>query len=194
MQGACVLFSMKIIKERRIFIMLIPVKKPNEKTIYEGCQHLKDVYKDGAVVGLYAAYFIDNQWVYHLGKTVLKNNKVRTIDHCIIYCDENTDWTVVNKKFSQFLKGVKCVINYAEHSHFESAENLDIEVMAMYCQYYFHHRGLKSDGIEYARNLFEYGEGVNGINMYDLLTAVISDILDNYEKILKQDEDKTKSE
>ena len=65
--------------------MLIPILKPEEKIIYGACQYLKDKYKDGNIVGVYAAYCIDNQWVYHYGKTSLKDGKVETIDNYIIY-------------------------------------------------------------------------------------------------------------
>ena len=177
--------------------MLIPITKPNEEFIYAECQQLKDIYKDGAIVGLYASYYLDDRWVLHLGKTIFKNGKVETIDSCIIHCDGDIAWTDVNKKFSEYLGDVKCVINYGEHCVFDSPEynleNLDVEVMAMHCQYYFYHRGLDVSNIEYIRCMFEYGEGIEGINLYTELVELLDDILIGYEVISEQNEEKNKS-
>ena len=179
--------------------MLIPIVKPKEKIIYGACQYLKDTYKDENVVGVYATYCIDNQWVYHFGKTVLKeDNKVETIDSYIVRDNGNLNWDEVRKKNKEFMNGIECVINYAEGDVFESSEydveNFDIEVMTMHCYYYFHYRGLNVVDISYARSTLEYGEGINGINMYNEVISLINDILDKYEAILEQDKEDNKPE
>ena len=173
--------------------MLIPIGRINEKTIYKDCQYLKDKYTDGKIVGVYAAYRMDNKWIYHFAKTVLKDGKVETIDN-YIYCDSgNLDWNEINRKTNDFMRGVDCLINYMEREPFVSSEynieNFDIEVMTMYCQYYLHHRGLSVAKISYARNLLEYGEGVNGINMHNELISLINEILDKYEALLQLDKE-----
>ena len=173
--------------------MLIPILKPEEKIIYGACQYLKDKYKDGNIVGVYAAYCIDNQWIYHYGKTSLKDGKVETIDNYIVYGNDNSDCAEVNQKVNEFMDGVDCVINYSEGDVFDTSEydieNFDIEVMTMYCQYYFHHRGFSVAKISYARNLLEYAEGVNGINMYDELISLINVIFKKYEALLELDKE-----
>ena len=178
--------------------MLIPIGKINEKEIYRDCQYLKDKYADGKIVGVYAAYYMDNKWVYHFAKTVLKDGKVETIDN-YIYCDSgNLDWGEIHKKSNDFMRGVDCLINYMERKPFVSSEydieNFDIEVMTMYCQYYFHYRGLNAAKISYARSLLEYGEGVNGIHMYNELISLINDILDGYDALLELDKEENKPE
>ena len=80
--------------------MLIPILKPEEKIIYGACQYLKDKYKDGNIVGIYAAYCIDDQWVYHYGKTSLKDGKVETIDNYIIYGNPQYDAKLTWKRRS----------------------------------------------------------------------------------------------
>lgn len=178
--------------------MLIPVIKPEEKEIYKACEEFKDLYKDGKVVGVYAASYINDQWYFVVGKTVLKDNKVETIDRCVIYGEESVDWDVAILKFISFLDGADVVINYAEYEVLDSEEhnieNIDIEKLAMWCQYYFHYRGLEVGEIEYARSTFEYGEGVEGIDMYEELTDLINIILADYEAILEQDKEKNKAE
>ena len=173
--------------------MLISIGKPNEKIIYGACQYLKDTYADGKTVGVYAAYCIDNQWIYHYGKTSLKEGKVETIDNYIVYGNNNSDCAEVKQKVNEFMNGVDCVINYSEGDVFDTSEydieNFDIEVMTMYCQYYFHHRGFSVAKISYARNLLEYAEGVNGINMYDELISLINVILKKYEALLELDKE-----
>ena len=178
--------------------MLIPIAKPEEREIYKACQELKDLYKDGKVVGVYAASYINDQWYYVLGKTILKDNKVETIDRCVIYGEESVDWDAAILKFISFLDGADVVINYAEYEVLDSEEhnieNIDIEKLAMWCQYYFHYRGIDTLDIEYARSTFEYGEGVEGIDMYEELTDLINIILADYEAILEQDKEKNKAE
>ena len=173
--------------------MLIPIVKPAEETIYAECQHLKDLYKNGAVVGVYAESFIDDKWECCLSKTVLKDNCIETLDRCIIR-GENDEY----KEFSEFLKDVSYVIYYRENSFFDApkynVERIDLEVMAMHCQYYFRYRGLNTFDIEGARCTFEYGYGIEGIDMQGELTDLIGNILKKYEDILKQDEEKNKSE
>ena len=64
----------------------------------------------------------------------------------------------------------------------------------MHCYYYFHYRGLNVVDISYARSTLEYGEGINGINMYNEVISLINDILDKYEAILEQDKEDNKPE
>ncbi|MBE6774242.1 MAG: hypothetical protein E7544_08485 [Ruminococcaceae bacterium] len=178
--------------------MLIPIAKPEEREFYKSCQELKELYKDGKVVGVYAASYINDQWYYTLGKTVLRDNKVETIDRCVICGEESVDWKAATLKFISFLDGADVVINYAEYEVLDSEEhnieNIDIEKLAMWCQYYFHYRGIDTLDIEYARSTFEYGEGVEGIDMYEELTDLINIILADYEAILEQDEERNISE
>lgn len=178
--------------------MLIPIAKPEEREIYKSCQELKDLYKDGKVVGVYAASYINDQWYFVVGKTVLKDNKVKTIDRCVICGEESVDWEAATLKFIRFLGDAKCVINYAESGALDTEryniENLDIEKLVMWCQYYFRYRGIDTLEIECARSILEYGEGVEGIDMYDEVTDLINIVLADYEAILEQDKEKNKSE
>ena len=176
----------------------MPIGKTNVKIIYRDCQCLKDKYADGKIVGVYAAYRMDDHWTHHFGKTVIKDNKVETVDSYVVHDDGNIDWSEVDKKSNEYMHGVDCVINYSEGVVFDTSEydieNFDIEVMTMYCYYYFHHRGLDVVDISYARSTLEYGEGINGINMYNEVISLINDILDKYEALLKLDEEHNKSE
>lgn len=178
--------------------MLIPIVKPHEKVIYEECQKLKDLYKDGKVVGTYAASYISDQWFFVVGKTILKDDKIETIDKCVVCGEEAVDWEAANLKFFRFLGDVKYVINYAESGALDAdkynIEYLDIERLAMWCQYYFRYRGLDTSNIEYTRCIFEYGEGIDGIDMYDELTGLIETIFSDYKTILEQDKAKKQSE
>lgn len=173
--------------------MLIPIVKPEEREIYKACQELKELYKDGKVVGVYAASYINDQWDFVVAKTMMKDNKIETIDRCDV-----AEWRTSNEKFIEFLGDVKCVLHYAENGAIDAKkydiEFRDIEQLAMWCQYYFHYRGIDTLDIEYARSTFEYGEGVEGIDMYEELIGLINIILADYEAIIEQDKEKNKFE
>lgn len=170
--------------------MLISIVNPKEEVIYEECQHLKDLYSDGKVVGVYSTYFIEGKWVIHIMKTIMKN-KVEVIDNMIIKTEGVVDWQDVDKRFDDYLNDVKCVIVYDEPNALSFAKSepkvLDINLTTMHCSNYFNYRGMDVSNIEYARAMFEYGEGVEGLRLDIVLLELINEIIDKYSLILEED-------
>ena len=170
--------------------MLISIVHPKEEVIYEECQHLIDLYSDGKVVGVYSTYYAEGYWCFRLMKTVL-NSKVEVIDDLHIKTEGAVNWNEIHKKCEEFFDGIKCIINYDEPNALsydeDEKEVLDINLMTMHCCYYFSNRGLDVINIEYARAMFEYGEGVENLRLDIVLLELLNEIIDKYTFILEED-------
>lgn len=170
--------------------MLIPIVHPKEEVVYEECQHLIDLYSDGKVVGVYSTYYAEGYWCFRLMKTVL-NSKVEVIDDLHIKTEGAVDWTEINKKIDDFFNDVNCIITYDEPNTLSYDENekevIDINLMTMHCCNYFRCRGLDVIDIEYARAMFEYGEGVENLRLDIVLLELVEKIIDQYQSILEED-------
>ena len=171
--------------------MLIPIAHPKEEVIYGECQHLKDLYADGKVVGVYSTYYAEDQWVFRLMKTVY-DSKIEVIDDLIIKTKGTVDWNEINKKIDDFFNDVKCIISYDEPNFLSydeaKKEVLDINIMTMHCCNYFRYRGLDVVGIEYARAMFDYGEGIENLRLDIVLLELIDEIINKFNIIIKEDE------
>ena len=170
--------------------MLIPIVHPKEEVIYEECQHLKDLYSDGKVVGVYSTYYAEGYWCFGLMKTVL-NSKIEVIDELHIKTEGAVDWTEISKKIDNYFTDVKCIIIYDDPNALsyneDEKEVLDINIMTMHCCNYFRHRGSDVMDIEFARAMFEYGEGVENLRLDIVLIELINEIIDKYTFILEED-------
>jgi hypothetical protein len=177
--------------------MLIPIVHPKEEVIYDECQHLIDLYTDGIVVGVYSTYYAEDQWVFRFMKTVY-DSKVEVIDDLIIKTKGTVDWNEINQKIDDFFDDVKCIISYDEPNALsydeDKKEVLDINIMTMHCCNYFRYRGLDVVGIEYARAMFDYGEGIENLRLDIVLLELIDEIINKFNIIIKEDEVNIKPE